>query len=244
MGQGQVACQHCGKAGHSRAECFILNPSLKYQPKGKQAQQGGGKPKCTFCHKGGHSADECFRANPDLRGQGGGNRKQPRQPRQPQVDSLRCSYCQMPDHCFERCYLLYPELRNPYHASPAPSDPWADLEEARRDHHDPPLRTMRRIKDAEALAFDQAPPEVQRHAKWQRMQGWNPARQTYFTLPVYGAVVDRPLRCADNPFSRARAQPAYELFDSSGDAVMCSVSGFHTQLLPIRLQLIPRFFDG
>lgn len=178
-------------------------------------QQGGRKTKCTFCHKGNHSADECFKANPELRTQGGGNKKQP------QVE-LRCSYCQMPDHSFERCYLLYPELRNPYHASPAPSDPWADFEEARRDRHDPPPRVMRRIKDAETLAFDQAPPDVQRHAKWQRIQGWDLARQTYFTLPVYGALVDRPVRYTDNPFNQARAQPAYEAFDTSGDSIMCS----------------------
>ncbi|POS74366.1 hypothetical protein DHEL01_v207247 [Diaporthe helianthi] len=128
----------------------------------------------------------------------------------------------MPDHTVERCYLLYPELRNPYHASPGPPDPWEDLEEARRNHDDPPPRLMRRIKDAEALAFDQAPPEVQRHAQWQRIQGWDPSRRTYFTLPMYGAAVERPVRYTDNPFNQPRAQVAYEAFDTSGDMLMCS----------------------
>jgi hypothetical protein len=211
----KVTCSHCGKAGHTKAECFILNPSLKNQPKGKQPQQGGGKTQCTFCHKRGHTADECFKARPELRSEGGKNK-------QPQ-EELRCSYCQMPDHTVERCYLLNPELRNPYHESPKPQDPWTDLANARKDNKDPLPRVVKRIRDAEALAFDSTPPEVQRHAKVQRIQGWSPERQTYFTLPMYGAVVDRPVKYNNNnPFNQALNRPAYEAFDTSGDTVMCS----------------------
>jgi hypothetical protein len=213
--QFQGPCKHCGKAGHTGAECFILNPSLKNKPGGEQPQQSGRKSKCTFCHKRGHIADGCFKAHPELRSQGG-KKGQPE-------EELRCSYCLMPDHTIDRCYLINPDLRNPYHESPKPPDPWVDFANARRDNSEPVPRVLKRIRHAEALALETTPEDIQRHFKARRIQGWYPERRTYFTLPLYGAVVDRPIRYnSGNPFNQPLDIPMYEAFDTSGDTVMCS----------------------
>lgn len=131
----------------------------------------------------------------------------------------------MPDHTIEGCYVLNPELRNPFHNSQKPQDPLEELAHARR-HNDepPPPRLLRRIKEAESLAFNLTPPEIQRHDKVQRIQGWYPARQAHVTLPIYGAVVERLVNYNDNVFNRPLPVPTHGAFDTSGDTVMCSCS--------------------
>lgn len=133
----------------------------------------------------------------------------------------------MPDHTLDRCYVLNPELRNPFHNSQKSQDPFEELAIARRHHNSdgaPPPRLLRRIKDAESLAFDRTPPEIQRHDKIQRIQGWYPARQAYVTLPMYGAVVDQLVKYNDNVFNQPLPVPTYRAFDTSSDVVMCSCS--------------------
>ncbi|KKY30875.1 hypothetical protein UCDDA912_g09189 [Diaporthe ampelina] len=141
----------------------------------------------------------------------------------------------MPDHTADACYLLKPDLQNPFtHQGQQP-------QQARRrgggDNNDkpppPPRRLTQRIKEAEALARGLMPQNILRCQKVRRVQGWHQARQTYFTLPLYGAAVERPVRHSQNPFHQPMPQVAYEAYDTSGDTVMCScgqLEGFECSL--------------
>lgn len=232
--KAKKSCNHCGKAGHIQAECFVLNPSLKNKPKGQQQQQGGGKQKCTFCNKNGHTADECFKAHPELRGQGGKNKQQ-----QQQQQETRCTYCLMPNHNIDGCYLLHPELTNPFLQPQQQQQPqWAQPAGKGKDGSinnktPPPARLTQRIRQAEAAGLELTPQEIRHHPKVRRVQGWSAARQTYLTLPLYAAAVARPVWHSENPFAQPTYQVAYEAYDASGDAVMCTCGcpeGFECKL--------------
>lgn len=235
-------CNHCNKPGHIRAECYILNPSLKNQRRGPQQPQGG--KQCTHCQKMGHTVDECYKAHPELQ------RKGPHQPqggkqcthcqkkghtveecfkahpelgaKNKQKDEVKCFYCLMPGHSVEDCYVLHPQHKNPYH------DPHEQLTRKRvwtgpEDDKAPvPARLASRIKEAEALGRELVPEEINWHPKVRRIQGWYPAYQTYYTLPLYGTAIPRPVWKSDNPFAKPTYEVSYELHDSAGDTVMCS----------------------
>lgn len=137
----------------------------------------------------------------------------------------------MPDHTVEACYVLNPEMQNPFHHQQAQQQqqqqPWngggGNNNNNDNDKAPPPPRLTQRIKEAEALARGLMPQNIRRHQKVRRVQGWHPARQTYFTLPLYGASVVRPGRhSGQNPFHQPGPQVAYEAYDTLGDTVMCS----------------------
>lgn len=224
------SCNFCGKVGHIMAECFTLHPELKNKPKGQQQQQqGGGKPRCTFCNKNGHTADGCFKAHPELRGQGGKS--------QQQQQEIRCTYCLMPNHQIDACYLLHPELTNPYHQPQQQPPQWAQPANKGNDNSNnktpPPPRLTQRIRQAEAAGLALTPEGIRHHPKVRRIQGWHPERQTYITLPLYGAAVARPVYHSQNPFTQPTYQVAYEAYDAHGDAVMCTCAcpeGFECKL--------------
>ncbi|KAI7776992.1 hypothetical protein LA080_004218 [Diaporthe eres] len=214
------------------AECFTLHPQLKNKPNGQQQQQqqGGGKSRCTYCNKNGHTVDGCFKAHPELRGQGDKNKQQ-----QQQQQEIRCTYCLMPNHQIDECYLLHPQLTNPYHQPQQHPPQWAQPADEDDDNNKtpPPPRLTQRIRQAEAVGLELTPEGIRHHPKVRRIQGWHPERQTYITLPLYAAAVARPVYHSQNPFAQPTYQVAYEAYDASGDAVMCTCAcpeGFECKL--------------
>lgn len=170
----------------------------------------------------------------------------------------------MPGHDVDGCYLLRPELTNPFH-QPQQQPAWGARpaqEDGHNDYYDydsddktpPPARLGQRIRQAEELALELTPEGIRHHPKVRRVQGWHPARQTYFTLPLYGAAVARPVRHnTTNPFAQPTYQVAYEAYDASGDAVMCTCGrpeGFECQLQQWARKAVeekkdkPLFFSG
>ncbi|KAG6359632.1 hypothetical protein INS49_013155 [Diaporthe citri] len=135
----------------------------------------------------------------------------------------------MPNHDIDACYLLHPELTNPYHQPQQQPPQWFQPVDSDNDSNNkapppPPPRLMQRIRQAEALGLELTPQGIRHHPKVRRIQGWHPARQTYITLPLYGAAVARPVWHSQNPFAQPTCQVAYEAYDTSGDMVMCSCS--------------------
>lgn len=139
----------------------------------------------------------------------------------------------MPNHDVDSCYLLHPELTNPFlqpqQQPPQWGQPAADGGYNNDDNYNnngpPPARLTQRIRDAEALGLELTPEGIRRHPKVRRIQGWHPARQRYFTLPLYGAAVERPVcHNPQNPFAQPTSQVAYEAYDAEGDTVMCTCS--------------------
>lgn len=138
----------------------------------------------------------------------------------------------MPNHDVDSCYLLHPELTNPFlqpqQQPPQWGQPAADggyNNDNNNNNGPPPARLTQRIRDAEALGLELTPEGIRRHPKVRRVQGWHPARQRYFTLPLYGAAVLRPVcHNPQNPFAQPTPQVAYEAYDAEGDAVMCTCS--------------------
>lgn len=145
----------------------------------------------------------------------------------------------MPGHDVDGCYLLHPHLTNPF-LQPQQQQPWGGRPADEVHGHDdsdktpPPARLAQRIRQAESAGLEFTPEGIRHHPKVRRVQGWHPARQTYFTLPLYGAAVARPVRhSTQNPFAQPTYQVAYEAYDASGDAVMCTCGcpeGFECQL--------------
>ena len=64
-------CNHCGKFGHKKADCWDLkNKKEKHQENEKNVQKDKSKVKCFKCGKLGHYANEC---RSDKESSGGGN---------------------------------------------------------------------------------------------------------------------------------------------------------------------------
>lgn len=221
-------CNHCHKPGHTSGECFLRNPSLKSQPNAKKAvcthchkpghtvegcflrdpslrsRPKAEKTVCTHCQKTGHTSSECFQRDPSLKSQRKGAKQQ---------TGVVCSYCSMP-HKVEACWVLNPALKQP-----EPQQPTGRGNQPQTVHpglRDPPPRLTARIRQAEALAKGAVPQGIRKHSKVRRIQGWYPAMEVYFTLPLYGVAVSQPAT-----FSNA-ATVNYEAYDIQGDLVMCN----------------------
>ena len=64
-------CNHCGKFGHKKADCWDLrNKKEKHQENEKKVQKDKSKVRCFKCGKLGHYANEC---RSDIESSGGGN---------------------------------------------------------------------------------------------------------------------------------------------------------------------------
>ncbi|KAK2615005.1 hypothetical protein N8I77_001784 [Diaporthe amygdali] len=219
------------------AECFLLNPELKNQPKKTKQQKQEQSVTCKHCKKSGHSIDECFVLHPELKKTKQQNKEQ----------SVTCKHCKKSGHSIDECFVLHPELKNqpkkkgkktgeeeeeepdlicdyckmPGHEvklcfvlNPAlmPSQPGGGENKELRD---PPPRLRNKIQKQEMMGRGAMPEGIHKLTRVRRIQGWSPARKAYYTLPLYAVAVNKPTTFANMPIV------SYEAYDPSGDTVMC-----------------------